>query len=255
MRIITQTALPPVNLGDQPHVLVVTACKNCKGDSPELWEQAHYSEEGLVHVAAPGATAVPGLGTTEAYVEMHGTSQAAAFVAGVAARMAACYPDAYRIGGDLKARLQITARPIVAERDARRIATGVVDYGLAMLDPERTYLLQGERYMAIDNWEWCTDELDLQHKDGRELPLNNPHTGDIHRITRVKTQDRGWAWVLYRRDRANPTPGRVLKIGPFHRLRGNMNVLKRDGEAIGLSQIKDLILSKPHNRVDAKGCQ
>ena len=131
----------PAALGNERNVLVVTACERCDPSDFKLWEKANFSTADLVHLAAPGV-GIPSTISGGKYTEGTGTSEATAFVAGVASLMAALYPDSYQTGKFLKTRLQFTAAPIQLGPDQAPagVASGVVDANMAVLDPKVTWV-------------------------------------------------------------------------------------------------------------------
>src|SRR5262249_54454539 len=77
----------PMNLGDLANVVVVTACDDCLGPQASLYSWANYSTTGMVTVAAPGGSGsegIPAPASQQRYARAMGTSQATAFVAGIA---------------------------------------------------------------------------------------------------------------------------------------------------------------------------
>jgi len=131
----------PAALGNEKNVLIVTACERCDPSDFKLWDRANFSTSDLVHLAAPGV-GIPSTMVGGKYTEGTGTSEATAFVAGVASLMAARYPDSYPIGKFLKTRLQVTASPIQLrpEQAAVGVASGVIDANMALLDPAVTWV-------------------------------------------------------------------------------------------------------------------
>lgn len=153
------TLLAPQNLGDLPNVISVASCVDCDGTSAAIDPLSNFSEDGMVHVAAPGGEAIPGWVNTEGIGASRGTSQASAFTAGVAARMVARYPNRYKTSERVKRRIQVTSRPMVDEHgdlapSASKIATGIVDPRLAVLDPGTDWSkdLDGWRSLKVKNW-------------------------------------------------------------------------------------------------------
>src|SRR5262249_659933 len=54
-------AISPVNLGDLPNVIVVTACDHCKEGDASVWKEAFFSKR-FVQVAAPGLNIIAPVG-------------------------------------------------------------------------------------------------------------------------------------------------------------------------------------------------
>ena len=102
------TAFSPQYFGDLQNVVVVTACETCRRDDTKIMKSANFGQ-GFVHVAAPGGGDVPGWVSPNEVGLGHGTSQSAAYVAGVAATMIGNFPDAYSSAPLVKLRLQATS--------------------------------------------------------------------------------------------------------------------------------------------------
>jgi subtilase family protein len=238
------TSSAPVNLGDQDNVLVVTACTTCKGPNAQILPEAHYSKE-FVHVAAPGANVLstaPGA----KYSRGQGTSQAAAFTAGLASLMVGRFPgyygnDAYRV----KVRLMVTSTPfelIGTLLPGRSVTTGIVSPMLAAFDPSKHWLKRnGVDWADVSKQEharkftWAADVLNVVHSDGRRelVPLQ-----DVWRLARD-----GDRWMAYLGERR----GKIRKIGPVRvaASEGNKVLFRVAGEEIKPSMFEDLILSYP----------
>jgi hypothetical protein len=214
---ITDTlALGPMNLGDERNVVVVTACVDCGGDQPRLRDNVNYSNT-FVHIAAPGED-MPGVAGERRLGIGGGTSQAAAFAAGIASAMVARYPASFARAEYVKARLQYTSRPVFIGQDAKRLAAGVIDPELAMLNPEKDFLMPlvgSRREVEIDNW--CAPTIELfDPNTGRPLKDGVIRTRDIFRMYRV---NRGEAsakprWIVYAKKAWTNAPGDVMRIGP-----------------------------------------
>ena len=260
---ITETlALGPMNLGDQRNVVVVTACVDCGSDQPRLRDDVNYSPT-LVHIAAPGEE-MPGIAGERRLGIGGGTSQAAAFAAGIASAMVARYPNSFNRAEHVKSRLQYTSRPVFAGQDAKRLAAGVIDPAVAMLDPEKDFLvplLGSTREIEIDNW--CTQTLELADPaTGRPLRDGTVRTRDIFRIYRVN-RDVASArprWIIYAKKAWTNAPGDVMRIGPgtFTVTGGHPGqpaALFNEKEAGGVSpgSFLDLLVHDPVSKVAACG--
>ena len=211
--------LGPMNLGDQRNVLVVTACVNCASEAPSLRGPVNYSTQRMVHIAAPGDD-IPGFAGTNRFGLGGGTSQAAAFVAGVASAMITKYPSDFEKPELAKSRLQYTSRPVLTGTGADRVNAGVIDPAVALLDPEKHQLqrrLDTFKPVALDGW--CTDTIQLMDPDTMQ-PLKDGtiRTKDVLRMYRVNRNDAtGQApqWIFYTRwPWGGGQPGEVLRIGP-----------------------------------------
>lgn len=140
----------PQNLGDHPNVIVVTACRVCKRGSVELLKGAFKSELSVskfVHIAAPGGAPIPAWTSETSMGSAFGTSQAAAYVAGVAASMLGRYSSVYKELGALKYRLQMCSFPLQATTPERTsnseisgLSAGVIDPSVCQLDPTKTWI-------------------------------------------------------------------------------------------------------------------
>lgn len=114
----------PMNLGDLRNVLVVAGCDPC-APAPALWPTGNFSRT-FVHLAAP-ADLIVSTATADSFTWAQGTSQATAFVAGVASAMVSAWPNTYKDAERVKERLQYTATPFPSAADRERIAAGVVN--------------------------------------------------------------------------------------------------------------------------------
>ncbi|WP_075214868.1 S8 family serine peptidase [Mongoliimonas terrestris] len=162
--------LAPQNLGDDDNVLVVGACANCASPEARLWPNSNRGKPGniFVSVLAPGGVSVPTyVSETEIASTVGGTSSAAAFVAGLAARMAACHPATYLDQPEnLKARIILASRPTHDAEIVRTVVGGVVDPAVSMLDPRKDWLKLAEtdvRPVAFDGW--CTGGVSAEAGD------------------------------------------------------------------------------------------
>jgi hypothetical protein len=200
----------PMNLGDQRNVIVVTAVD--KMADPHLLAFANYSKEGMVHIAAPGEN-IPGLASEDRYAIGTGTSPATALVAGTASAMVSSFPAWYNNRAErVKTRLQVTARPALSNQDALRVASGVLDYALALKDPDTNWVkgLGQADFVKVDAFRWCTPQLSLvDPMDDTKLLGGAPiRTSDILRLYRNENNGK---WTIYTK---GATLGEVHRIGP-----------------------------------------
>ena len=209
---IDHTSPYPANLGDQSMVLVVTACEQCdignRGPA-RIMAGANFSER-FVHIAAPGRE-IPSTITEGKYARTDGTSQAAAIVAGVASAIVGAFPGSYNKAYHIKKRLQITSRPFGDSDEDGKLAAGVVDAKLALLDPRRHWIKQNQQKIeAAGRVNWCVNNLTLNHSQN-----GNPETFNVEYILRIMN-DQKQIW-LYRKknDSARETIGDIEKLGPF----------------------------------------
>ncbi len=259
------TPKSPMNLGDQPHIIVVTACEECHDKSnAKIWDRAYYSYankgEGLVHVAAPGGEEIPGIATDRHYTKAQGTSQAAAYVGGVVAEMIAHYPDIYDTLGLVKERIQVTARPFSEAKDMEKVTGGIVDLEKAFYDPAMDWLEQDEHTLPPNEvnprkgkFSWNSDigVITLRYRndehslfDDESFPVSN-----ILRIKKLKKpQFNGQQsqWIIFAKPDAT-TLGKVMRLGPGTIREENRNIgtFIPDGSSettIKLTEIDDLLI-------------
>jgi hypothetical protein len=179
----------PMNLGDQENVIVVTACERCLDDDPELAGWANNSGT-LVSVAAPGGTAgedVYSTATKDAYSKNFGTSQSAAFVAGLVAAMYSCNSQLDALS--VKRRLEATSTPVIREFSGERdplIRAGVINARAALRDHRFGWLRttsNGE--VKFTNMSWCVDSIPLQSVTGVQLRDRTLVPSDVRRILKM----------------------------------------------------------------------
>ena len=150
----TKTPISPMNLGDLDNVVIVTACLDCGRTTARLMPNANYSsgDHKMVHIAAPGGHDIGGWVSSDSIGAANGTSQAAAFAAGVAASMISIYPNVFTQARLVKRRLQVTSWPLPpgdgAQPDPTKLAAGVIDPVLALLDPSKTWTKRGGRWQS-----------------------------------------------------------------------------------------------------------
>jgi hypothetical protein len=219
------TALSPQNLGDLPNVLVVTACDICSREDARLLSIANYGggEHNYVQVAAPGGQEIPGWIDKDHVGSARGTSQAAAYVAGLVAAMISNYPNNWDIGG-IKQRVQVTSWPFVlrADRsrnpDASKIAAGLVDPILALLDPSKHWVKDNGawREVRIRAWTGAMNFRDPQTGDEVPVPVKAKY---VRRVVRVASAsgNRPPQVVIYT-DRSHEQTdagyGEIRRVGP-----------------------------------------
>ena len=253
----------PANLGDQENVVVVTACRDCYGDSAALVDTANRAAAGqaMVHVAAPGID-VPSPVTPTEYGQADGTSQAAALVAGVAAAMKACYPQSYQQPHVVKTRLQTTSQPFpLASDNTPRdfgVSAGIVDIDAALLDPDRDWIRRnGGAWEAVRVRRW---------NGGFEMDPPGTlrfRTNDLHRLKLMG----GAAWVGFSRDpddiylehrgeTVRVGPGRLARTSPGPNADPDVLLELCDGQTVTIAELNDLLLATPLGLRDARrSCQ
>ena len=189
----------PMNLGDLRNVIVVTSCEICSGPDMKLWPNGNWSYvwDGLVNLAAPGGSAekpIPSAADGFEYATAYGTSQATAFVGGLAAAMMSCWPDKYQQAKWLKLRLQVTAQPMTLPEDAKRVTGGVVNIERALLDPEIDWVDTGDGFNRLIDAHWCKKSLHLKADNGEDLERDG---GSVGAIVRFQAESGGQArWQI-----------------------------------------------------------
>lgn len=196
----TLSSVYPQNLGDLENVVVVSACSNCGRASPKLMDGVWYStpDQRLVHVAAPGGMAVPGWVNADSVGAFHGTSQAAAFVAGIAAKMIGVYPDSYVQPKLIKTRIQVTSWPIpptdTGPADGDKVATGIVDPLLALLNPEQHWIKEGGLWRSVKIKKLFPNQFVFRDTNGFD---QNQGNGAVYRIVSQRSNATGSNWTIY----------------------------------------------------------
>jgi hypothetical protein len=200
-----------------PHVMLVSACEKCSldraaVDQRTVWGRAHRGTGKLLpHVIAPGGIdyvenvngeyvgGLPGFGVGNEPIRAYGTSQSAAYVSGLAAKMLACYPLHYTEPIELKEAIQFTSMPVVENGSDVLVATGLVDAKAALRNPGYIYLQRtgagaGEyERVEQDKFRWCANKLTFRQPTGA-----SSQAIDVENVRRiVKTS--GSRWNLYER--------------------------------------------------------
>jgi subtilisin family serine protease len=245
-RIELKTTQAPMNQGDQEYVVVVTGCSPCVAPGAQLLPSANHSPT-FVHVAAPAKSVLSTAWGTK-YAAGDGTSQATAFVAGLASAMVARYPLSYKDAWQVKQRLQVTSTPIELigpdAQQGEKLAAGIVDPALATSNPKVERLkAKGAAAQEFENLSWNVDNLRMAFVGGgrRTIP-----TEDIWRIKTVNGKS-----VVYVRVAPNGavrTPnGAVQKIGPgtLSTADPRRPIVTLDTTAVMLDDIEDLLLKYP----------
>lgn len=238
----------PHNLGDWQNVIVVTACHVCAPNNAKLMRTAGYSES-IVHLAAPGGDAVSGWISPTEVGAAQGTSQAAAYVAGVSAAMIARHPSKYAQAETLKAWLQITAWPVVegvdaTAGDAARLAVGVVDPVRAQLDPEATWMLRDGTWSSVTVGEFPVKAW--VDGNGEETGLQ---AGKVRRMVRLADAPQPTYALLS----LGAAPGEVRRSGPLTLVGGKIAVCTGgQREMVDLAEIRELIIGLRNG--GANGC-
>ncbi len=263
-RALTRLSLEgPRNLGDLKNVIVVTAFHEVDGSRPQIWPQANFltDQEGekIIHVAAPGLkilSTVPNTGGEDApYGRGSGTSQATALVAGIVSRMVSAWPNYYvpEAPFKVKTRLQITSNPFLHRPHAGKVAAGMVDFNLAMHDPNKNWFRPaGEaKFKAITEFNWSVDKIDAVGVD------NVPVTIETKKIYRIVVGENPKHWYVYCVPSIEKLfSGEIRKYGPLKGDSPQLNELKLfklkepEGELKQylFGDIKDLLLTTPRRK-------
>lgn len=248
------TPMSPQNLGDIENVVVVTACENCLSGAARVWSRANHStaRDPLVHLMAPGGEKIPGIVTKDKVgTTIGGTSTAAAFVAGVAARMTQCYPDHY-IGFSkrLKERLMLTSFPGVVPSAAEKVAAGVVDPYLSLLDPTTSWLkISGGNLHEVGVRHWCGGQLSMTDEFGNPDPDLSVDLSSVKRIVNMSDQKFVAIRSFWKQHDPRWDILKMKTVGPGH-VQANRKLahveLKPGGPAcaIRFNQTDDFILHK-----------
>lgn len=262
------SVIAPMNLGDLDNVIVVTACDPCTWPDMALWRDANYGrpEEKTapntaraVTIAAPAWHYVAPLGPKQITGEHGGTSQAAAFVGGVAAGMLRCDAGAY-VGRDnivladrVKRRLVLTSTPRLIE--STREAAGVVNPAAALLSTSGVFARLNSqpaegRYAALENAGHLGCGVPWFRLDSASGALLNKQTStrNLRRILRVPHEqgptswEPGDRWFLYAFDPASNV--KVDIIGPVQIAPQVVAepFISAGGRTFALAEIDELIL-------------
>jgi hypothetical protein len=183
-----ETPMAPQNLGDHDKLLVVGACTDCNKETAALWQQSNRSNEAkrFVSVMAPGGGEIPTyLANQHVGETTGGTSASAAFVAGLAARMASCYPNSFSARpGRLKERIVLASRPVADPVAISHLAGGVADPEVSMLDPRRSWLkLKDTPVRPVDVVKWCSERLKFEEDEND--PRDSLNLLSTRRLTNI----------------------------------------------------------------------
>lgn len=170
---LTSNGPAPARWANLPNIIVVGSCdtNNCYNDS-SLSTFSHFSNQ-YVHILAPGTDIVSPVSESNHGV-MTGTSQAAAFVAGIATRMVDQHYDPiakrnfYDEAWWIKQRLLVTAIPYNATN--QNVKYGVISPKRALFDPRKHWLQRDGKA----NWTDTEHLLTCFHT----ISLLDPHSLD-----------------------------------------------------------------------------
>ncbi|MHC8343841.1 S8/S53 family peptidase [Pseudomonas sp. RT6P73] len=243
--LINISSSAPQNLGDLPNVIVVTACTTCGRNNARLMPNANFGSgpSPIVQLAAPGGQSIPGWVTADRISSANGTSQATALIASVAAAMRGAWPEAYLEPVAIKVRLQVTSRPMSrnadgsANPDEAKIAAGVADPVLALLDPDRHWLKEGGQWRAVKIRKMEPQYISFSDANGKR------DQASLKALKRVLTLSDG-SQTAYAYDLLDGVgePGVVRRIGPTQVAEGKLTLCDRD-DPIPLADIQDIIFS------------
>jgi hypothetical protein len=182
----------PQNLATFENVVVVTACKECGGSRPTFYERTNYSATGfrMIHVAGPGGDPIPGWITNTNIGAAEGTSQATAFVAGVAASMIGHFPRIYTEAKRVKKRLQVVSRPLPPQDDGRphsfagNLTAGILDPVLALLDPTKHWIKENGTWRSVKIRRWSAPQQTFKYANGNE---SHHRVENILRVVKMRS--------------------------------------------------------------------
>jgi Subtilase family len=243
--------MSPQAFGDLGNVIVVTACEECSRKNVRLMSRANSGRLGdyTVHVAAPGGKSLPGWVSEDSIGAASGTSQAAAYVAGVVASMIGAFPGSYTSPAIVKSRIQVTSRPFPPENgdvssEASKLTAGVVDPVLALLDPRRHWFKDSVGWHEAASWSPA--KLTLTRMDGGQFEIKG---SSLLRLVRVQDVDGGAKrWTVYedmmrsKREKEPVEPGTV-GCSDLVSLSTDATLTSCDGPIIPLSEVDDFIPS------------
>ena len=243
---ITATApYSPQYFGDLDNVVVVTACKTCQRDDTRLLESAYYGPD-FVHVAAPGGDFIPGWLSATDVGPGYGTSQAAAYVAGVAATMIGSFPDAYSSAFPVKLRLQVSSRVLplqvgpTVSQDQLKLSAGVVDPILALLNPAKTWVKTAGGWSELRIKSWPRGGLDFGDPLGKKYHYDGDNILRVTRLFVPGTNQYRSVYIDQYKDGGQVNLGTVLRLGPVSVL-GSPTLTLCDGAPFALDSAEDLI--------------
>ncbi|WP_162145613.1 S8 family serine peptidase [Sinorhizobium meliloti] len=262
-RLHERSPFAPMNLGDNEHVVVVTACDKCGAPAASIYAKANFADKDdkeFVTIAAPGFGYFTPREEDDSFAKEHGgTSQAAAFVAGVAAAMVNCGADYYiqpAFNGidaaALKKRLLLTSRPLLPLADSQQSAPGIVDPRLALLDPKHDWYLKRAQFDEADHIEtkferWCAERIEFSHENGERGSLSTKNTLRIHAVPAQHWVDDNRRWYIYSSPANSNGRGSVEIVGPvlLDPAFEERTLIKVDGgTTLKLGDLDDLILSR-----------
>lgn len=263
-RLHERSPFAPMNLGDNEHVVVVTACEKCGWPEANIYRGANFADlddKQFVTIAAPGFGYLTPRESDDSYAKEHGgTSQAAAFVAGLAAAMVNCAPDSYTQrsfngieAAALKKRLVVTSRPMLQKDGSGHFTPGIVDPQVALLDPRKDWYLElpqlgGADYSNASVDHWCKERIEYSYEDGQRGSKSTKNTLRVRSIPDKFWPDGNRRWYIYG-SLADPTSNRATVdiVGPVlldPAFEEQALVKLSEGSTLKLGELDDLILSR-----------
>lgn len=240
--------MSPQNLGDLRNVVVVTACESCTRNNPRLWAQANYSDPDghYVHVAAPGGSPMLGWVNSSGVGALNGTSQAAAFAAGVLAEMIGRWPENYGSVKFAKKRIQVTSWPFypgLGNNDYKRVATGMIDPNLALLDPAQHWIKESGGWRSVRLKGFSADVASFKRLTGATVPVP---VEAIARIVRISPPSQPAQYVVYSDVRVlsdDPARfGEVQRDGPLS-MNQPFSLKLCDDSTVALADLADVLIA------------
>lgn len=246
----------PQNLGDRPNIVLVTACGQCSRSETHLLPRVYRPLPGTqstIALVAPGGPLPGWVGRSE-ISQAGGTSQAAAYVAGVVTGM--IQRHGYTNASRVKYWLMVTAWPLVAngrhDPDAiGAVAAGLVDPLRAWLDPSKNWLkLRGGGWQSVRLDRWSAKSLEVIASGDRSRILPTKSIARLVRVSGPDTPLREYALMTLEN-----SPADVRKIGPVT-LEAGVSIERCGGEdPIALEDIDELILAMPRLSDRPNGCR
>lgn len=260
VRLDSASPMSPQNLGDLEGVVVVTACRICTREGVTMMEKVNVpgGAPAIVHVAAPGGEALPGWIDQGHVGAINGTSQAAAYAAGVLASMVARYPRAFERSRNAKIRLQATSWPIVdgvsnEVGSASKVATGVVDPQRALLDPSSDWINVAGRWTRSTIRSWSDGASILVEDASGTGVISSIPVDRLQRLVRVSKPGDPILFAVL--TLGQPTGGSALggevgRLGPV--LVGeSAGTVTTCGATYKLSEVTEIILAMPRQGAPA----
>jgi hypothetical protein len=257
--IFEQSELAPQNIGELGEVLVVAACDDCTSMLPSLAKDSNRNAIGgrSVSVLAPGGDLPFYVSETQTAKSPVGTSGAAAFAAGLAAKMSACYPSSYKLRPEkLKERIVLTSFPVADSSALAQVSGSVIDISVAMLDPKATWLKTRSdmppRKVTVDHWcanePEITDENDnptfIQLQQTRRLSMVENHI--VQRIIEKGPKTSIERPKFVKRIGPGPLKNPEVSLASVEEADGTPCLLRADN-------LRDLIVSKTTDAVGVCG--